>query len=219
MRIWREMFAATTALQGELAVAVYAPEGTFGYRNLARDQYGWRTPITAYRSAAQVLEAVAEGRATVGVLPVSRGDDADPWWRNLASYGESVPMIVARLPFAVLEPARSDNPEALAVSLNGVEPTGEDRALLLVETQEIVSRSHLRTILSSASFEVLDTWVSEEDSGQYLHLIEVAGWVPADDERLKSVLALGEGTISQVWSGGGYAVPLSLEVMTAPGAG
>ncbi|RMD61088.1 MAG: chorismate mutase, partial [Alphaproteobacteria bacterium] len=54
VRIWREIFAAGTALQGPLAVAVYAPEGTFGYRNLARDHFGWRTPITAYKSAAQV---------------------------------------------------------------------------------------------------------------------------------------------------------------------
>jgi len=67
VRIWREIFAAVTALQGSFAVAVYAPEGSFGYRNLARDQYGWRTPITAYRSAAQVLEAV---RGVEGVQEV-----------------------------------------------------------------------------------------------------------------------------------------------------
>jgi chorismate mutase / prephenate dehydratase len=219
VRIWREMFAALTALQGKLAVAVYAPEGTFGYRNLARDQYGWRTPITAYRSAAQVLEAVAEGRATVGVLPVPRGDETDPWWRSLASTGDTVAKVVARLPFAAVEPPDTDNPEALAISLEGPEPTDQDCAFLLVETRQVVSRSHLRALLAAASFEVLDTWVSQEDSGQYLHLIEVAGWVPADDGRLKSLLALGDGTISQAWAGGGYAVPLSLEVMTAPGAG
>ena len=66
VRIWREIFAAVTALQGPFAVAVYAPEGSFGYRNLARDHFGWRTPITAYRSAAQVLEEVSDGRVTVG---------------------------------------------------------------------------------------------------------------------------------------------------------
>ncbi len=217
VRIWREMFAALTALQGKLAVAVYAPEGTFGYRNLARDQYGWRTPITAYRSAAQVLEAVAEGRATVGVLPVPRGDETDPWWRSLARTGDAVPKIVARLPFAAVEPPGTDNPEALAISLDGAEPTGDDRAYLLVETQEVVSRSHLRQILASAAFEVLDTQVSEEGGGHFLHLIEVAGTLPAGDERLEALLAQGEGTINQVWAGGGYAVPLSLEEMAAPG--
>jgi len=219
VRVWREMFASLTALQGKLAVAVYAPEGTFGYRNLARDQYGWRTPITAYRSAAQVLEAVAGGRATVGVLPVPRGDEAAPWWRSLASTGDSVAKVVARLPFAAVEPPDTDNPEALAVSLDGPEPTDNDCAFLLVETREVASRSHLRTLLAEASFEVLDTWVTQEDGDQCLHLIEVAGWVPDGDARLETLLALGEGTISQVWAGGGYAVPLSLEAMASPGAG
>jgi len=219
VRIWREMFAATTALQGKLAVAVYAPEGTFGYRNLARDQYGWRTPIAAYRSAAQVLEAVADGRATVGVMPIPRGDDADPWWRSLARNGDAVAKIVARLPFAADESPDTDNPEALAISLDGPEATDHDCAFLLLETRVVASRSNLRALLANAAFEVLDTWVSQEDNGQYLHLIEVAGWVPADDKRLETLLALGEGTISQVWAGGGYAVPLSLEAMTASGAG
>jgi chorismate mutase-like protein len=219
VRIWREIFAAVTALQGPLAVAVYAPEGTFGYRNLARDQYGWRTPITAYRSAAQVLEAVADGRATVGVLPVPRGDETDPWWRSLARGGDSVPRIVTRLPFAVVEPPRTDNPEALAVSLYEAEPTGQDRAFLLVETSGVVSRSHLRELLASAGFEVLDIQVNELGGGHYLQLVEVDGFVPAQDARLGALAAQGEGTVVQVWAAGGYAVPLPLDDMTAhPGA-
>ena len=219
VRIWREVFAAVTALQGQLAVAVYAPEGTFGYRNLARDQYGWRTPITAYRSAAQVLEAVAEGRATVGVLPVPRGDETDPWWRSLARGGEAVPKIVSRLPFAVVEPPRTDNPEALAISLDQAEQTGLDRAFLLVETGGVVSRSHLREVLASAAFEVLDIQVTPLGGDHYLQLVEVDGFVPAEDERLETLLTLGDGTIVQVWAAGGYAVPLSLEDMTSRGRG
>ena len=217
VRIWREIFAAFTPLQGPLAVAVYAPEGTFGYRNLARDHYGWRTPVAAYRSAAQVLEAVAESRATVGVLPIPRGDETGPWWRSLARSGETVPKIVTRLPFAVVEPPRADSPEALAVSLDQAEPTGEDRAYLLVETTGVVSRSHLREILGAASFEVLDIQVSEENGARFLKLVEVEGFVPAGDGRLEALLTLGEGTIMQVWAAGGYAVPLSLETMGAGG--
>ncbi len=219
VRIWREVFAALTALQGKLAVAVYAPEGTFGYRNLARDHYGWRTPISAFRSAAQVLEAVTEGRATVGVLPVPKGDETDPWWRNLAQNGAAAPRIVARLPFSEIQPPGADNPQALAIGLDRAEPTGHDRAFLLIETGEVVSRSHLRNLLASAAFDVLDTQVSEQYGGHILHLIEVAGFVPDDDERLEHLMALGEGTIGQVWAGGGYAVPLSQEEMTSPGRG
>lgn len=218
VRIWREIFAAVTALQGPLAVAVYAPEGSFGYRNLARDHYGWRTPITAYRSAAQVLEAVSDGRATVGVLPVPVEDGVDPWWRNLARDGAAAPRVVARLPFAVIAPSGTDSVEALAISHAVTEMTGEDRAFLVVETGELVSRSHLKQLLAEAGFEVLDIQGAEEEGGRSLNLVEVEGFVRDDDPRLARLVELGEGTLSHVWAVGGFAVPLLLEETASPEA-
>jgi chorismate mutase-like protein len=218
VRIWREIFAAVTALQGPLAVAVFAPEGSFGYRNLARDHYGWRTPITAYRSAAQVLEAVSDGRATVGVLPVPVEDGADPWWRNLAGDGEAVPRVVARLPFAVIAPSGTDSVEALAISHAVTEVTGEDRAFLVVETGELVSRSHLQRLLAGAGFETLDIQGAEEADGRSLNLVEVEGFVRDDDPRLARLVELSEGTFSHVWTVGGFAVPMTLEETASPEA-
>ncbi len=213
VRVWREIFAAVTALQGTLAVAVYAPEGSFGYRNLARDHYGWRTPITAYRSAAQVLEAISDGGATVGVLPVPVEDGVDPWWRNLARAGGAVPRIVARLPFALVEPPGADSPVALAISVAGIEETGEDRAYLVIETGDLVSRGHLKQLLGEAGLDALDIQSCEEEGERSLNLVEVEGFVPEDDARLARLMELGEGTLSHVWAVGGFALPLSLEEM------
>ena len=218
VRIWREIFAAVTALQGPLAVAVFAPEGSFGYRNLARDHYGWRTRITAYRSAAQVLEAVGDGRATVGVLPVPVEDGFDPWWRNLAGVGEAVPRVVARLPFAVIGPSGTDSVEALAIGHAVTEVTGEDRAFLVVETGELVSRSHLKRLLAGAGFETLDIQGAEEEGGRSLYLVEVEGFVRNDDSRLARLVELSEGTLSHVWAVGGFAVPVTLEETASPEA-
>ncbi len=218
VRIWREIFAAVTALQGPLAVAVFAPEGSFGYRNLARDHYGWRTPITAYRSAAQVLKAVGDGRATVGVLPVPREDGFDPWWRNLAGDGEAVPRVVARLPFAVIAPSGTDSVEALAIGHAVTEVTGEDRAFLVVETEELVSRSHLQRLLAGAGFETLDIQGAEEADGRSLYLVEVEGFVRNDDPRLARLVELSEGKFSHVWAVGGFAVPMTLEETASPEA-
>jgi len=213
VRIWREIFAAVTALQGSLAVAVYAPEGTFGYRNLARDQFGWRTPITAYRSAAQVLEAVAQGRATVGVLPIPTDQEADPWWRKLARGGADVPRIVARLPFAVDETSPGDDPQALAIAMGGAEKTGEDRSFLVLETQSMVSRSHLREALGALDLDVIDFQVAEDEGGHMLYLIETAEFVADDDPRLITLAADTDGAITHVWVVGGFAVPLRLDDM------
>ncbi len=220
VRIWREIFAASIAQQGPLAVAVYAPEGTFGYRNLARDHFGWRTPMTAFRSAAQVLEAVSDGKASVGVLPVPHGDETAPWWRNLARDGGEVPRIIARLPFAVVEASSGDGPEALAIGLAAPESSDHDRGYLTIETGEVMSRSQLKEILTAAGLDVLDVHVCD-DGGRSLHLIEVEGFVAADDPCLAKLLDSSEGRLAQVLSVGGFAVPLSREDMapggTAPG--
>ena len=210
VRIWREIFSANTTLQGPLAVAVYAPEGTFGYRNLARDHFGWRTPINAFRSAAQVLEAVTEGKANVAVLPVPHGDETGPWWRNLARDGVDVPRIIARLPFAVADDTRGDGPEALAIGIAVPEATGHDHSFLTIETDEVISRSQLKDLLTQAELEALDIQVCE-DGGRSLHLIEVEGFVAAGDRRLSRLLDLGEDRLTHVWAIGGFAMPLSLE--------
>jgi chorismate mutase-like protein len=215
VRIWREIFAAVTALQGAFAVAVYAPEGSFGYRNLARDHFGWRTPITAYRSAAQVLEEVGDGRATVGVLPVPVEDDSSPWWRALARDGEALPRVVARLPFVQVESSSAETPAALAISVSEPEETGDDRAYLVIETGQLISRSHLMQLLGDAGFESRDIQ-SWEEGDRSLNLVEVEGFVPEGDGRLARLMELGEETLSHVWAVGGFAVPLSPEDVGGP---
>src|SRR5437763_16577164 len=85
IRMWRELLAATVRLQSSFAVAVYAPPQAPGYWDLARDHYGSHTPIVPYRSTSQVIGAVMDGQAAVGVLPMPAEDDRDPWWRQLLS--------------------------------------------------------------------------------------------------------------------------------------
>jgi len=213
VRIWREIFAAVTALQGPFAVAVYAPEGSFGYRNLARDHFGWRTPITAYRSAAQVLEEVSDGRATAGVLPVPVEDGTSPWWRILARDGAALPRVVARLPFAQVESSSAEVPAALAISVAEPEETGHDRAYLVVETSQLVSRSNFKQLLANAGFEARDIQSWEEGDDRSLNLVEVEGFVPADDARLARLREQDDGTFTHVWAVGGFAVPLTAEDM------
>ena len=115
VRIWRELLAATTRMQGAFTVAVYAPPAGPGFWDIARDHYGSHTPMLTFGSATQVIRAVAEGRATVGVLPMPQEEEADPWWRHLLSGREATPHVIARLPFGGRGNARSDSGDALAI--------------------------------------------------------------------------------------------------------
>src|SRR6202023_2677308 len=91
IRMWREMLAATVRLQSPFSVAVFAPTEAQGFWDLARDHYGSNTPMSAYRSTGQVIRAVSEGQAAIGVLPMPQQGEADPWWRQLVSKDDNAP--------------------------------------------------------------------------------------------------------------------------------
>src|SRR5271170_3797453 len=50
VRIWRELLAGTTAMQGPFAVAVCERDGTGAYTQAAREHFGALTPLHAYGS-------------------------------------------------------------------------------------------------------------------------------------------------------------------------
>ncbi len=95
-----------------------------GFWDLARDHYGSHTPMSAYRSIGQVIRAVTEGQAAVGVLPMPQEGEPDPWWRHLLSEDEDAPRVVARLPFGARGNARSDGADALAIGRGAQQETG-----------------------------------------------------------------------------------------------
>src|SRR5216683_5287862 len=99
VRMWRELLAATVRLQGAFQVAVYAPPEAQAFWDLARDHYGSHTAMLPCRSTGQVINALSEGQAAIGVLPMPQEEEPDPWWRHLLSPQGNAPHVIARLPF------------------------------------------------------------------------------------------------------------------------
>src|SRR5205085_4691589 len=91
VRMWRELLGATVQLQGGVSVAVYAPPEAPGFWDLARDHYGSHTPMQGYRTIGQVIRAVTESEAAIGVLPMPEEGEPDPWWRHLLSTDGQAP--------------------------------------------------------------------------------------------------------------------------------
>src|SRR3546814_19798845 len=89
MRVWREIFAALTRMQGAFAVAVHAPDDQRDLWDIARDHYGSATPVSAMNEQTPALRAVIDGTATVAVLPWPEDKDPDPWWPALVRSEES----------------------------------------------------------------------------------------------------------------------------------
>lgn len=216
--IWREIISAMTALEGPYAVAVYTQAASQdGLPALARAHYGAERPISAHQTILGVLRAVSDGHATVGLLPLPQGEEADPWWRNLVRTGPDVPKIIARLPFAPLD-RRFEGLEALAISLAPPEASDRDRSYLVVENAAQLSRGGLRDALARADFHVVDMQNWSAAGKVPWVLVEVDGFLDATDPRVRRLAEDDDSPIGQVWAIGSYAVPLTAEEL-APDVG
>jgi len=208
VRMWREMLAATVRMQGSFTIAVYVAAETQGFWDIARDHYGSHTPMLAYGSTAQVIRAVTEGQAAVGVLPVPAEDESDPWWRHLLSSTENSPHVIARLPFGARGNARPDADDALAIGRGAQIATGRDRTLVATENAPDISRGRMFSLFSR--LELNCSFMASNQQGDVANtLIELDGHVPLSDPRLRQLREeLGAALARMLWLGG-YAMPLS----------
>jgi chorismate mutase len=212
VRLWRELLSGTIAMQAELHVAVYAPTSAAGFWDLARDQYGSHTPMTPLRSTGEVIGAVSEGRASLGVLPMpGQGrvqGEAESWWRLLIPGDRPKPRVIARLPFGARGNARSDDGDALVISRIEPEASGADRSLFIVEIGEDMSRGRVVEALSAAGLPATFLAGSDKGGDAAAQFVEVEGWITVDDPRLGAALTPLAGRILRLSSLGAYARPL-----------
>ncbi len=214
VRIWREIIVATLRFEGPFSTIIYTgDDDADGYWDLARDQYGSFTPLTTSGSFHQVIEAVRNQEATVGILPVPRPGDENPWWRHLVTESADAPRVIARLPFFGQGNARAGGIEALVVCPVGREPTGRDRSYLAFETAAETSPGRLRDVVSAEGFEILfqDKWTDPHLPGLTLHLMEVDGFITVGDPRLRCCQDTLGTSENRVFPLGNYALPLSTD--------
>lgn len=212
VRLWREIISAPLSLQGAFTVAVYAPKDAPGYWDLARDHYGSCTHFSGHGSASQVIAALGDGNAAVGILPAIQGEDSDPWWRLLARQDRATPSIIARLPFAGEGNARGEKLEALVVGAAAPEKTGNDHSYLAFETEGESSRAKLSAELKKAGLDpcFFAGWRAPGD-GHRLYLVEVGDFVAEKDARIATFTNGMSGQIDNTFRLGAYAVPFGAQ--------
>ena len=204
IRIWREMIASLTAIQGPYSIAVYAGGVDQGYWDLARDHFGSHTLVTAYSTRRDVLTQVSEGGATHGVLPFPSEHDDPPWWGRLST--PEMPRVVLRLPFAGLGNARGEAPEALVIARVAPEETGDDHTLLVVETTDEVSGIALNDMLVKANLRA--NVITSYGKGLRLHLVDAGGFLEPDDVGVQLLSA--RDAVERVVLVGAYPTPLAV---------
>ena len=208
-RIWSEIVAASTLIQGGLTVA-YCPIGdpVTGDR-IARARFGAAAALVPVSTPAQVVTAVTSGDAAVGLVPVPRLDDSAPWWPLLIGRsGETAVCVAARVPFVRV--GDDEDMNALVITPGEAQPSGEDRSLIVLECDVPFSRDRVREVLTENGFTPTHahSYDDPDRPDTHFHLAEVDGYVMLDDPRLDAVR---RGLpASSVWQIGAYATPLSV---------
>jgi chorismate mutase/prephenate dehydratase len=147
-RLWRELLAATTAMQAPLGVAA-ALDGP-GVEVL-RQHFGLASPIAIVADAPAMLAAMAAGGSALGALPWPSATAR--WWTSIDP-GRA--FITARLPLFGPSPA----PVAL-LSPTPPDPSGDDATLLRLPAEGAAAALAAAGLTPSALFIADDLALAE----------------------------------------------------------
>ncbi len=207
VRMWREMLAGTTAMQGPFTVAVFEPERDAAVTQLAREHFGTLTPLHGFGRPSQAIAEVADGTAAVAVLPLPSDTDnaRGAWWTGLLQHERPRIYVVARLPFwAAPRPDGSPDAQALVVAATAPDPSEADRSVLGLELDMDVSRPRLSSAFASAGLKLGTFILRREQGSPVAHgLADVEGFVTDDDPRLARLKSVQRPPLVL----GAYAVP------------
>ena len=202
IRMWREMISVFAAMQGPFHVVACAKGGEQGCWDMARDYFGLHDKMSALATPREVVSSVSSNEAAIGVISVPAEGDDDAWWRDLS--GTVAPRIVARLPFIEGSNARTDGVGAYVLAKLKFDPTGDDRTLLVVETEFELTQTGLLKLVANANL-TPQLAVTDRSDGA-AHLIEVDGFVETDDEPVRKLMEHDE--VRCVLQIGAYGVPV-----------
>jgi chorismate mutase len=209
-RVWRELLAGTTSMQGLYLIAVCEADAGQGFVQCAREHFGALTPLRVHRSPAQALAEVSAGMATAAVLPLPEDSDSPQaaWWTALLHRDDPRIHIVARLPFWAPRPEGAPQVQAFVVAAAAPDESSHDRSVIGFELSPETSRARLSAALAEAGFAPVSITLRRDPATQSAHgLIEVDGYVTDGDPRLAALT----GAVQRPVVLGSYAVPLDGE--------
>ena len=182
VRIWRELLAGTTSMQGGFSLAVCDGDNGALLTQLAREHFGALTPLRTYASAGQALVDVSQGVASVAVLPYP--SESDNWWVALLHHEPRL-HIIGRLPFWKPRPDGAPATQAIVVASTPPDASQDDGSFLGLECDGDVSRTRLSSELSAVGLKP-ETMVLGRQQGSPVTnvLVEVEGYLSDDDPRL-----------------------------------
>jgi hypothetical protein len=106
--------------------------------------------------------------------------------------------------------ARARGISALVLARTEPEESGDDRALISIETPSGISRNRIASALAAAGLPPFTSALDQLASGVHHYLVELPGVVADGDKRLGGLEAALKAERGRVASIGAYAAPATL---------
>ena len=182
VRIWRELLAGTTAMQGGFSLSVCDGDQAASLTQLAREHFGALTPLRARVTADQALDDVCQRSASVAVLPYP--SEAETWWVAMLNRQSSL-HIIGRLPFWAPRPDGAPAAQALVVAATRADASGADHSFVGLQCDGDPARAELSSAMAKAGLAPLSMLVIRRPGSSRTDvLVEVEGYLSDDDPRL-----------------------------------
>ena len=188
-----------------MTAAVFMPERGMGNLELTRAYFGSFTTLLPCKSVNLVLKELTQGEADFAVLSLQ--DDQSCWWYALAQERRRAVAVFAKLP---IPGTTDDGRVVIALGKVQFESSGDDRTLLVVETDGSISLGTLDLVLKAggiATNAIYDSFAP--DMTRKAYLFEVEGFMESDDARLTAVVEKEDGKITMTRVIGGFPTPFA----------
>jgi len=210
VRIWREIMAASLALQGDFKVYLLGEDNSRSLWDVARFHFGSGTPLVPLASPAHVVQEIDGGGKDVGVLLEPLIEEDEPWWPHFLFAQRGGARVIARMPFLLNAPGY-DFPPALAIANVTQRPTGDDATLIAMLTGPGFNRTKAATLFEAQSINAQFLSIAPDTASDRRYMLfETDGFVAEDDARLATILDAADD-ILQLKAIGGYARPINCE--------
>jgi chorismate mutase/prephenate dehydratase len=129
VRIWREVLSANLNQQTTINAAVFSPNMSF--YALASEYCGTASKLIQHNSPEDVLKAVSDGTAKIGILPGFKHNVDWRWWSKLINYSDGEKLnIISYIPMFRDE---IEENEAVIIAAQEPEESGNDTTVFVVE--------------------------------------------------------------------------------------
>ena len=210
--IWRELLSGQSMVQSPFSVALCQDNTDSTCRNIVRDHFGASIKLLPLTSPHQVVKAVSEDTAPIGVLSVPSKAIEDPWWAILANPGNTLVHVISRVPVLKHKSDQPTDEDALMIGKVSPEPSGDDISVLAVKLRKNVNptKKPRSLYINDVKVRFLATSLNRNQDDGELHLVSIDGFVRQDETILRDLVLSEESPVTEISVVGAYAKQLTV---------